>query len=98
MGLWFGLSSGLGAIMASLIGGPASDYLARSGKRWYLLFCAGATAIGVPLSLSVLTAQSTSVGVAMMLVYATLAGTVTAPSVAAGLAIVRPRMRAFMTW
>ncbi|MFW6092898.1 MAG: spinster family MFS transporter [Pseudomonadota bacterium] len=97
MGLWFGLSSGGGAIVASLIGGPASDWLARNGKRWYLLFCAGAAAVGVPLSLAVLTVESTYVAVAMMLVYAILAGTVTAPSVAAGLAIVRPRMRAFMS-
>jgi len=97
MGLWFGLSSGLGAIISSLIGGPTSDYLARSGKRWYMLFCAVATAVGVPLSIGVLLADSDVSVVVMMLVYATLAGTVTAPSVAAGLAVVRPRMRAFMT-
>lgn len=97
MGLWFGLASGSGAILASLLGGPMGDYLARYGKRWYLYYCTLAATAGVPLSLILLTADSKWVAVTMMLVYSIIAGSLSAPSVAAGLAIVRPRMRGTMT-
>jgi predicted MFS family arabinose efflux permease len=97
MGLWFGLSSGGGAIVSSIIGGPAGDYLATLGKRWYLYFCGGATALGIPLVLVALNAESLTITLIAMFFYTMVVGTAASPSVAAGLTIVRPRMRGFVT-
>jgi predicted MFS family arabinose efflux permease len=97
MSAWFGLVVGISAVASMIIGGLASDWLAKRGHRWRLYYICGSLAAGIPLvTLSCLVADA-SVAWALIFFYALLTGGVTGVSVAAGLCIVRPTMRAFMT-
>ncbi len=92
----FGLSVMLGGVAAQIIAGLGSDYLAKKGERWRAYWCTGCLLAGVPFLLLVLLAP-TPWAIAGQFMIAILAGGATTGSVTAGLGIVRPAMRGFMT-
>lgn len=97
MSAWFGGIVGVSAIVSMIIGGLASDRLARRGERWRVYYICLALAAGLPLvSLSCFVSDTTTAWV-LIFFYSLITGGVTGVSIAAGLSIVRPTMRAFMS-
>jgi len=97
MGLLFGTAFGIGGLLSNLAGGMASDRLARRGTRWYMYFCSTASCIAIPSLIAILWAQSSAFIFAGCLCFAVTGGLTVGPSLAAGLAVVRPQTHAFMT-
>lgn len=97
MSAWFGVVVGISAVASMIIGGVVSDWLAKRGHRWRLYYICGSLVAGIPLvALSCLVADAT-LAWTLIFFYSLLTGGVTGVSMAAGLCIVRPTMRAFMT-
>lgn len=98
-GLVFGLISGLGSLVGTLLGGYASEWMARRDERWLLGFPALGLLLGAPLFVLGLMSGSLYVAIPVMLVgsfafytamgpaIATLHGSFTARSRATGSAI-----------
>ncbi len=96
-GLWYGLSIAMATLLAAIISGVASDWLARRGTVWYMRFCILSMMLAGPVAIVLTLAQTKVVAVAFVFLYGFSAALNTTPSMAAALAIVRPRMRGFMT-
>ena len=96
VGLWLGLAIGLGAGTGNLLGGVISDRMSGYGARWYLLVSALAILVAIPISATFIFAASRGLAIAAFLPFAFCMGCAFVPSTAAGLAIARPRMRAFV--
>jgi predicted MFS family arabinose efflux permease len=97
MSAWFGGVVGISAVASMLIGGIVSDWLAKRGQRWRLYYICIALIAGAPLvTLSCLVADAQTAWI-LIFFYSLITGGVTGVSIAAGLSIVRPTMRAFMT-
>ncbi len=92
----FGLSVMLGGVAAQIIAGLGSDFLAKKGERWRAYWCTGCLLAGVPFVLMVILG-STNLAVFGLFMIAILAGGATTGSITAGLGVVRPAMRGFMT-
>jgi predicted MFS family arabinose efflux permease len=97
MGVLYGVSSGIGGLVANLAGGIASDRLAKRGVRWYLYCCVGACALAVPSIFAVAAGASSLVIFAGVAGFAFMASITTTTSMASGLAVVRPDVHAFAT-
>ena len=96
-GFWYGMAIAGATIVAAVLGGTASDYLARRGTVWYLRFCMFSMATSLPCAIVLAFAGSQQLALVMVFLYGTFSAMNTTPSMAAALAIVRPRMRGFMT-
>lgn len=96
-GFWYGIAIAAATVVAALLGGTASDYMARRGTVWYLRFCIFSMATSMPCAIVLAFAGSRELALLMVFLYAVFSAMNTTPSMAAALAIVRPRMRAFMT-
>lgn len=97
MSLWYAITIGVGATLANMAAGFISDILVRRGARWRLIFSSLMTLGGAPIVLGVALAPDMTTLIVTMLVYSFVTGGVTSVSAAAGLDIVKPRMRGFMT-
>ena len=98
VGLYYGLAISIGVMFAAIISGVASDRLAKKGGPIrYMHFCVGACLVAAPVAVVMTLAQSAFWAVIMIFFYALTAASQTTPSLAAGLAVVRPRMRGFST-
>ena len=96
-GLWYGMAIAGATVVAAVLGGTASDYLARRGTVWYVRFCIFSMATSLPCAVVLAFAESRQVALLMVFLYGTFSAMNTTPSMAAALAIVRPRMRGLMT-
>lgn len=96
-GFYYGVAIALATICAALVGGPIADRLARRGTAWYLRFAILAVLLAAPSAVALSFTTSPAVAVALVFAYGFTASLNNTPSMAAALAIVRPRMRGFMT-
>lgn len=96
-GLYYGLAIALATTSAALIGGPISDRLAGRSVAWYLRFCVLAMVLSAPMAVGLALTNSAQLAVLFVFLYGFTSALNTTPSMAAALAIVRPRMRGFMT-
>lgn len=97
MSKWYGLTIGIGAVLATVIAGTLSDRLSRHSPRWRNLLSAIMLLMGVPLVIAVVSADTLWVVILMMLLLSLFTGGVTSVATAAGLDIVRPGLRGFMS-
>jgi predicted MFS family arabinose efflux permease len=95
MGAIFGLSTGVGAIVATTSAGVISDWLARRGARWRMYYAALLAGVGAPCLLGALLADDIRIVAAFILGFSLTAGGLTAITNAAMVSIARPDMRAF---
>lgn len=96
-GLWVGLAFGLAGAAGNIVGGFLSDHLAKAGVRWYLYVCSIATAACIPVTLIFVFTSSPVIALFVFWPFAFFTAVAVSPSLAAGLGIVRPRMRGFMS-
>lgn len=97
MSAWFGGVVGLSAVVSMIMAGLVSDWLAKRGESWRLYYIVVSLVVGIPLvALSCLVANPVHAWV-LIFFYSLVTGGVTGVSIVAGLSIVRPTMRAFMT-
>lgn len=97
MSAWFGAVVGVSAVISTIMGGVISDWLAKRGGRWRLYYIVWVLLAGAPLVALSCLVESTVLAWTLIFFYALITGGVTGVSTAAGLCIVRPGMRAFMT-
>ena len=95
VGLWFGLSIATGTILASVFSGVMSDRLAKGGAKWYLYFCIVSQTLAAPAVVLLTLTGTPALAIAMIFAHAFVSSCNTAPSMAAALMVVRPRMRGF---
>ncbi|MET0182658.1 MAG: MFS transporter [Caulobacterales bacterium] len=96
MSMWYGITIGIGAVLANMAAGFISDILVKRGANWRMIFSAIMTLSGAPIVLAVVLAPNITVLLVTMLAHSFVTGGVSSVSIAAGLDIVKPRMRAFM--
>jgi MFS family permease len=96
MSALFGASVGIGSIFSQLLAGVASDWLTSRGERWRAYWCTVSLWAGLPFILMVIFG-STPVATIGMFMIAIVTGGATTTSMIAGLSVVRPSMRGFMT-
>lgn len=97
MSAWFGGIVGVSAVASMLIGGVVSDWLAKRGARWRFYYICAAFTLGIPLVTLSCLVTDTTLAWTLIFFYSLITGGVTAVSIASGLSIVRPTMRAFMS-
>jgi len=95
VGLWFGLAIAGGTILAAIFAGIMSDRLAKSDPKWYLYFCIGSQSLAAPAVVLLTLTGTPALAIMMIFVHAFVSSCNTTPSLAAGLLVVRPRMRGF---
>lgn len=97
MSAGFGAVVGLSAILSAIIAGVVSDRLARGGERWRAYYCAAVLAGGSPFIVAMLFAPTPTLAFAALFVTSLITGGATSASITAGLGVVRPATRGFMT-
>ena len=96
-GLAYGLPIALATVTAALVGGPISDRLARGGPAGYVRFCVLSMLLSGPSAIALTLAGSAGWAIVFVFVYGFTSALNNAPSMAAALAVVRPKMRGVMT-
>jgi predicted MFS family arabinose efflux permease len=96
-GSLFGLIVGVGAIIANVFAGVASDRLQRRGARYRMYFCIWMIAIGTPVLVAGLLVHQTSIAVALLMAYTLASGGLTTVTSAAILSIAPSNLRASAT-
>ncbi len=94
IGLWFGLIVGLAGGLGSIVGGFASDRLARRDVRWYAWLPAIATLAAIPCYVGFLFVPDAWLGLVLLVPTVLLNSTAVAPLWAANQSIAPLRMRA----
>jgi predicted MFS family arabinose efflux permease len=97
MSMWFGISAGAGAVFGTVLSGMLSDYLIQRGPRWRMYFLGGVLLLATPLLAVVVLSDNTPLVIAFMIAYSFVGAGAAGVSMAAGIEIVRPRMRGIMT-
>jgi predicted MFS family arabinose efflux permease len=97
MSAGFGLVVGTSAILSAIIAGIVSDRLSKGGERWRAYYCAIVLAGGVPFAVLTMIAPTPMLAFAALFVMSLITGGATSASITAGLGVVRPEMRGFMT-
>jgi len=96
-GLYYGLTIGLGTTISSLIGGPLADFLARRGAVWYMRVCILSMVLAAPFALAISFAPNAFWAIGLLFCWNLSSALNTNASMAAALAVVRPRTRGMMT-
>ncbi len=96
-GLYYGVAIAAATTLAAVIGGPIADRLAGRSVVWYLRFCVLSMLLSGPISAALAFTPSAHLAVLFVFLYGFTSSLNTTPSMAAALAIVRPRMRGVMT-
>ncbi len=96
-GLYYGLCIGLGTTLSSVVGAPLADFLARKGAVWYMRVCILAMALAAPFALSISFAPNAFWAIGLLFCWNFTSALNTNASMAAALAVVRPRTRGMMT-
>ena len=96
-GLYYGVAIALATTSAALIGGPISDRLAGRNMAWYLRFCVLSMVLSGPMAVALALTKSPHLAVLFVFLYGFTSSLNTTPSMAAALAIVRPRLRGLMS-
>jgi predicted MFS family arabinose efflux permease len=94
VGLWLGLATGVGSTIGLLIGGLASDRMARRDMRLPFILGASGLAISLPTSLAILFAPSPVVSIAMIALTGALINAPIGPVTAALYGTVPAQVRA----
>lgn len=97
MSAGFGLVVATSAILSAIIAGLVSDRLSKRGERWRAYYCAIVLAGGVPFAILTMLAPTPTLAFAALFVMSLITGGATSASITAGLGVVRPEMRGFMT-
>jgi MFS family permease len=97
MSAGFGLAVASSAILSSIIAGLVSDRLSKGGERWRAYYCAAVLAGGVPFAILTLIAPTPTLAFGALFLMSLITGGSTSASITAGLGVVRPEMRGFMT-
>ena len=98
MGLWFGITIGLGGIIGNIGGGVLTDRLSRGGgARWYMLVPAISAFVQIPIALTLIFTGSSDIALLTMFLFSVVGYFCNASALTAGIQIVRPRMRALIS-
>lgn len=97
MSAGFGAVVGVSAILSAIIAGLVSDRLSRRGERWRSYYCAAVLGGGVPLAVLMLAAPTPTLAFAALFLMSLVTGGATSASITAGLGVVPPELRGFMT-
>ena len=93
----FGVVIGIGGVLANVVAGFASDWVARRGTRWRMYYCFAMTVLAVPPLVAALLLKETTLAVLCMCAFTLAAGGLTTVTGASVLSIARPGQRAFMS-
>lgn len=97
MSAGFGLVVASSAMLSAVIAGVVSDRLSKGGERWRAYYCAAALAAGAPFAVLTLVASTPTLAFGALFLMGLITGGATSASLTAGLGVVRPEMRGFMT-
>jgi predicted MFS family arabinose efflux permease len=94
IGIWFGLSIGLGGTLGAYLGGAIADRLGVRDRRWYMFLSAIVTLAGVPFVAGFLLLDDTRVALLCFIPFYVLAAMYVGPMLSMTQGLVRLRMRA----
>jgi predicted MFS family arabinose efflux permease len=94
IGIWFGLSIGLGGTLGAYLGGAIADRLGVRDRRWYMFLSAIVTLAGVPFVAGFLLLDDTRVALLCFIPFYILAAMYVGPMLSMTQGLVRLRMRA----
>lgn len=94
VGLWFGLSLGIGFVLANLLGGVFADWAGSRHMRWYMGVPALVCVLSLPFIFGFLMSPSSTVAIAFALPMCFFSGSAAPAMVATTQAISKPNMRA----
>jgi MFS family permease len=97
MSAGFGLVVASSAILSAIMAGLVSDRLSKGGERWRAYYCAVVLAAGVPFAILMMIAPTATLAFMALFMMSLITGGATSASITAGLGVVRPKMRGFMT-
>jgi predicted MFS family arabinose efflux permease len=98
MGLWFGITIGVGGILGNVGGGLLADRLSRGGgAHWYMLIPGISAFVQIPIALTVIFAVSSKIALLGMFLFSVVGYFCNASALTAGIQIVRPRTRALIS-
>lgn len=93
----FGLVIATAAAFSSIMAGFISDRLSHRGERWRAYYCAAVLVLCAPFAAMTVIAPTADMGFLSLFLMAMISGGVTSVSMVAGLAVVRPATRGFMS-
>jgi MFS family permease len=85
------------SIVAALLGGPISDWLARRGARWRLYYCCLAMTLSIPLLAASSLAPSLAATIGLLVAYTLVSGGIVTVATATYVSFAPWSMRGFVT-